>query len=91
VERLRNVDALPIALAAQALGVSRSTLKRWRRQMARGLERHPTDSELDDPLNRSGNDVVTADAGAGRQGHQLGGSADITAPNEHLAWFFTET
>jgi DNA invertase Pin-like site-specific DNA recombinase len=33
VERLQTVSSLPIDDAAQALGVSRSTVKRWRRQV----------------------------------------------------------
>jgi DNA invertase Pin-like site-specific DNA recombinase len=39
-QRVRTVDGLPVGEAAQALGVSRSTLKRWRRQIVRsGYER----------------------------------------------------
>src|SRR5260221_648957 len=33
VERLQGVDSLPLDAAAKALGVSRSTVKRWRRQV----------------------------------------------------------
>jgi putative DNA-invertase from lambdoid prophage Rac len=33
VERLQGVDSLPLDAAAKALGVSRSTIKRWRRQV----------------------------------------------------------
>ena len=33
VERLQSVAGLPIDTAAERLGVSRSTLKRWRRQV----------------------------------------------------------
>jgi len=35
IERVRQVSTLPLNLAAQALGVSRSTVKRWRRQTSR--------------------------------------------------------
>jgi putative DNA-invertase from lambdoid prophage Rac len=37
VERLQMVTALSVDDAAQALGVSRSTLKRWRRQVQQSL------------------------------------------------------
>lgn len=33
IERLQGVADLPVAIAAEQLGVSRSTLKRWRRQI----------------------------------------------------------
>ncbi len=33
VERLQGVATMPVDAAAQALGVSRSTIKRWRRQV----------------------------------------------------------
>jgi len=33
VERLQDVAGLPVDAAAEVLGVSRSTLKRWRRQV----------------------------------------------------------
>lgn len=34
IERLKRVDGLPLDLAAERLGVSRSTIKRWRRSCA---------------------------------------------------------
>jgi len=34
IERVRKVNGLSVDAAALSLGVSRSTLKRWRRQMA---------------------------------------------------------
>jgi DNA invertase Pin-like site-specific DNA recombinase len=33
LERLRRIDGLPVDVAAERLGVSRSTVKRWRRQV----------------------------------------------------------
>ena len=33
IERLQRVDGLPVDVAAERLGVSRSTVKRWRRQV----------------------------------------------------------
>jgi DNA invertase Pin-like site-specific DNA recombinase len=33
-ERVQGVASLPVDQAARALGVSRSTLKRWRRQLS---------------------------------------------------------
>lgn len=35
VERLDRVRELPVSAAAEPLGVSRSTVKRWRRKVAR--------------------------------------------------------
>lgn len=37
VERVRRVDDLPVDVAAERLGVSRSTVKRWRRQVQQSL------------------------------------------------------
>jgi DNA invertase Pin-like site-specific DNA recombinase len=37
IERLQRVRELPVNIAAQRLGVSRSTIKRWRRRTARYL------------------------------------------------------
>ncbi len=37
VERLQRVDGLPVDVAAARLGVSRSTIKRWRRQVQQSL------------------------------------------------------
>ena len=37
VERLRRVEGLPVDLAAERLGVSRSTVKRWRRLVQQSL------------------------------------------------------
>lgn len=37
IERLQRVASLPVDGAAQALGVSRSTVKRWRRQVQQSL------------------------------------------------------
>jgi DNA invertase Pin-like site-specific DNA recombinase len=37
VEQLRRVEQLPVDLAAERLGVSRSTVKRWRRQVQQSL------------------------------------------------------
>jgi hypothetical protein len=34
VDRLLRVAGLPVPVAAERLGVSRSTVKRWRRQLA---------------------------------------------------------
>jgi transposase-like protein len=34
VNRIHSVSNLPVRVAAERLGVSRSTLKRWRRQTA---------------------------------------------------------
>jgi transposase-like protein len=34
IERVPRVASLPLDAAAQELGVSRSTIKRWRRQVA---------------------------------------------------------
>ena len=42
IERLETVAALSIDNAAQALGVSRSTLKRWRRRVAQAGIDHDT-------------------------------------------------
>jgi putative DNA-invertase from lambdoid prophage Rac len=38
VERLQTVDGLPVDQAACALGVSRSTVKRWRRQVQQSVQ-----------------------------------------------------
>jgi DNA invertase Pin-like site-specific DNA recombinase len=38
VERLQRVDGLPVDQAASALGVSRSTVKRWRRQVQQSVQ-----------------------------------------------------
>jgi putative DNA-invertase from lambdoid prophage Rac len=35
IERLQRVSKLPVQVAAERLGVSRSTVKRWRRQVGR--------------------------------------------------------
>src|SRR5712671_6172455 len=37
MERLARVAGLPVAVAAERLGVSRSTVKRWRRQVQQSL------------------------------------------------------
>jgi putative DNA-invertase from lambdoid prophage Rac len=37
IERLHTVDGLPVDKAASTLGVSRSTIKRWRRQVQQSL------------------------------------------------------
>lgn len=37
IERLRRVDGLSVEVAAEQLGVSRSTVKRWRRQAQQSL------------------------------------------------------
>ena len=37
VERLQSVSGLPVEVAAERLGVSRSTLKRWRGQVQKSL------------------------------------------------------
>jgi DNA invertase Pin-like site-specific DNA recombinase len=38
-DRLQRISDLPVSVAAERLGVSRSTVKRWRRQMARSAGR----------------------------------------------------
>jgi transposase len=42
IERLQRVSGLPAHIAAERLGVSRSTIKRWRRGVARQLEHRPS-------------------------------------------------
>jgi DNA invertase Pin-like site-specific DNA recombinase len=37
IDKLHKVDGLPVAIAAQRLGVSRSTIKRWRREVQQSL------------------------------------------------------
>jgi len=42
VHRLQKLAGLSVAVAAERLGVSRSTVKRWRRQMAHANPRAAT-------------------------------------------------
>jgi DNA invertase Pin-like site-specific DNA recombinase len=46
VEQVRRVEGLSADVAAARLGVSRSTVKRWRRQVASRPVRHPDGGAL---------------------------------------------